>query len=88
MVRYFSAMSTLDEIQEAVTKLNDDEKKALSLWLVSQTTPELSVEDEQRLRSLDEAIRDVDAARVRRLKKCESWFYHGLSNSLCALTAR
>lgn len=57
-------MSTLAEIQEAVTGLRDDEKKALSLWLNSQTTRELSVEDEQRLlRSLDDAIREVDAGK-------------------------
>ena len=57
-------MSTLAEIQEAVTGLRADEKKALSVWLNSQTAPELNPEDEQRLlRSLDEAIRDVDAGR-------------------------
>ena len=67
-------MSTLTEIQEAVTRLRVDEKKALLLWLNSQTSPELSAEDEQRLlRSLDEAIRDVNAGKgvpiedVRRL---------------------
>ena len=57
-------MSTLAEIQEAVTQLNDDEKKALSLWLNSQTAAEPSGEDEQRLlHSLDEAIRDVDTGK-------------------------
>ena len=57
-------MSTLAEIQEAVTRLCDDEKKALSLWLNSQTVAELSAEEEQRLlRSLDEAIGDVDAGK-------------------------
>ena len=57
-------MSTLAEIQEAVTRLHDDERKALSLWLNSQTAPELSAADEQQLlRSLDEAIRDVDAGQ-------------------------
>ena len=71
-------MSTLAEIQEAVTRLRDDEKKALSLWLDSQTTPALSAEDEQRLlSSLDQAIRDVDAGKgvpiedVRKLMR--SW---------------
>jgi len=39
-------MSTLAEIQEAVTRLRDEEKKALSLWLNSQAAPELSDEDE------------------------------------------
>ena len=57
-------MSTLAEIQEAVTQLNDDEKKALSLWLNSQTAAEPSAEDEQvLLRSFDEAIRDLDAGK-------------------------
>ena len=55
-------MSTLLEIQNAVAKLGDDEKKALSLWLNSQTEPEMSAQEEERLlRSLDEAIRDLDA---------------------------
>jgi hypothetical protein len=57
-------MSTLVEIQEAVTKLRDEEKKALSLWLNSQATPTMSgEEEEQLLRSLDEAIRDIDAGK-------------------------
>jgi hypothetical protein len=57
-------MSTLAEIQEAVSRLPSDEKKVLSLWLNSQTGPELSVVDEQRLlQSLDEAMRDVDAGK-------------------------
>ncbi len=71
-------MSTLAEIQEAVTRLRDEEKKALSLWLNSQAAPKLSDEDEQRLlHSLDEAIRDVDAGKgvpiedVR--KRVRSW---------------
>ena len=60
----FSTISTLAEIQEAVTGLPADEKKALSLWLNSQTAPELSAADEQRLlHSLDEALRDVDAGQ-------------------------
>jgi hypothetical protein len=54
-------MNTLTEIQEAVSRLPGDEKKALSLWLNSQTEPEMtSQEEEQVLRSLDEAIRDLD----------------------------
>jgi hypothetical protein len=57
-------VSTLAEIQEAVTNLRDAEKKALWLWLNSQITPELSPEDERRLlHSLDEAVRDVDAGK-------------------------
>ena len=57
-------MSTLLEIQEAVTRLPADEKSALSLWLNSQAAPALSAQEEQQLLcSLDEAIRDVDAGR-------------------------
>ena len=57
-------MSTLAEIQEAVIRLPDDERKALSLWINSQNAPEMSAAEEQRLiRSLDEAIRDVDAGK-------------------------
>ena len=57
-------MSTLVEIQDAITKLRDDERSALAAWLMSRGVPELSAEDEQRLlRSLDEAIRDVDAGQ-------------------------
>jgi hypothetical protein len=57
-------MSTLAEIQEAVTRLPDEEKKALSVWLNSQTTPDIGADEEQRLlQSLDEAVRDVDAGK-------------------------
>ena len=51
-------MSTLAEIQDAVAR------KALQLWLNSQSGPELSAEEEQRLlRSLDKATRDIDAGK-------------------------
>ena len=57
-------MSTLMEIQEAVGKLPPSEKTALSLWLDSQSTPAMSAQEEQQLlRSLEEAVRDVDAGR-------------------------
>ncbi len=57
-------MSTLMEIQEAVGKLPPGEKTALSLWLDSQSTPAMGAHEEQQLlRSLDEAMRDVDAGR-------------------------
>ena len=57
-------MSTLTEIQEAVGKLPPNEKTALSLWLDSQATPTMSAQEEQQLlRSLDDAGRDVDAGR-------------------------
>jgi hypothetical protein len=55
-------MSTLIEIQDAVAQLPSNEKKALQLWLNSQTEPEMTAQEEQRLlRSLDEAVRDIDA---------------------------
>lgn len=57
-------MSTLAEIQAAITRLGNDERAALSIWLESQSAPTLSPSDEQRLlRSLDEAIRDVEAGK-------------------------
>ena len=57
-------MSTLAEIQDAVARLPSNERKALQLWLNSQSGPELSAEEEQRLlRSLDKATRDIDAGK-------------------------
>ena len=57
-------MSTLVEIQDAVAQLPSNERKALQLWLDSQAEPEMTAQEEQRLlRSLDEAIRDVDAGK-------------------------
>jgi hypothetical protein len=75
---YFHGMSTLAEIQDAVTKLADDEREALSLWLNSRTEPRLTAQEEQRLlRSLDEAVRDVDAGKGVPLtdvrKRVASW---------------
>jgi predicted transcriptional regulator len=57
-------MSTLAEIQNAVAQLPRAERKALQVWLDSQAEPEMSAEEETRLlRSLDEAIRDIDAGK-------------------------
>jgi hypothetical protein len=57
-------MSTLIEIQDAVARLPSSEKKALQLWLNSQAEPEMTPQEEQRLlRSLDEAMRDIDAGK-------------------------
>lgn len=57
-------MSTLAEIQDAVAQLPRAERKALQVWLNSQAEPEMSTEEETRLlRSLDEAIRDIDAGK-------------------------
>lgn len=57
-------MSTLIEIQDAVAQLPSNEKKALQMWLNSQAEPEMTAQGEQRLlRSLDEAMRDIDAGK-------------------------
>ncbi len=57
-------MSTLAEIQDAVAQLPRAERKALQVWLNSQAEPEMSAEEEARLlRSLDEAIRDIDGGK-------------------------
>jgi hypothetical protein len=57
-------MSTLAEIQDAVARLPGGEREALQLWLNSQSEPELTALEEQRLlRSLDEAVRDIDAGK-------------------------
>ena len=57
-------MSTLIEIQEAVAQLPSNEKKALQLWLNSQTEPEMTAQEEQHLlRSLEEAVHDIDAGK-------------------------
>ena len=71
-------MSTLVEIQDAVAHLPSHERKALQVWLNSQAEPELTVREEgQLLRSLDEAIRDIETGKgvpideVR--KRVSSW---------------
>ena len=57
-------MSTLSEIQEAITGLREDERLALSAWLESQNAPRLGSEEEDRLlRSLDDALRDLDSGK-------------------------
>ena len=57
-------MSTLVEVQDAVARLSSNERKALQLWLNSQSEPELTAQEEQRLlRSVDEATRDIDAGK-------------------------
>ena len=57
-------MSTLVEIQDAVARLPGGERKALQLWLNPHGDPEPTAEEERRLlRSLDEAVRDIDAGK-------------------------
>jgi hypothetical protein len=60
----FWRMSTLAEIQEAISELPGDEREALAVWLASQTLPVLDPEEERKLlRSLDQAISDVDSGK-------------------------
>ncbi|HXR03740.1 MAG TPA: hypothetical protein VN836_03435 [Verrucomicrobiae bacterium] len=71
-------MSTLAEIQDAVARLPGSERKALQLWLNSQSEPELTAREERRLlRSLDEALREIDAGEGVPLndvrKRVASW---------------
>ena len=57
-------MSTLAEIQDAIAKLPNEQKNALSLWLNSQTAAQLAPHDEELLlRSLEEAIQELDAGK-------------------------
>ena len=71
-------MSTLTEIQDAVTKLPSSEKKALRVWLDSESDPEMTAPEEERLlRALDDAMRDVDAGKGissdEARKRVKSW---------------
>jgi hypothetical protein len=71
-------MSTLVEIQDAVTNLPGNERKALQLWLNSMVEPDLSAQEEERLlQSLDEAVRDIDAGKGLTMdevrKRVSSW---------------
>lgn len=57
-------MSTLAEIQEAVANLPADEKRALSIWLDSQTELEMDeAEEAALLKSLDRAAADLSAGK-------------------------
>lgn len=57
-------MSTLVEIQDAVTHLPKPERKALQVWLDSQAEPGITPREEaELLRSLDAAAHDLDAGK-------------------------
>jgi len=57
-------MSALAQVQESVERLSGDEKKALALWLNSKIEPDLTRdEEEQLMRSLDEAVAAIDAGK-------------------------
>jgi len=57
-------MTTLAEIQDAISQLSDREQAALAAWLDSRRTSSLELQDEESLlRSLDEATRDIDAGK-------------------------
>ena len=71
-------MSTLAEIQDAVARLPSKERKALQIWLNSQAEPEMTAQEEEHLlRSLDEAMRDIDAGKSASMeevrKRIGSW---------------
>ena len=71
-------MSNLIEIQDAVAQLPSIERKALQVWLNSQSEPEITPHEEQQLlRSLDAAIRDVDSDKGVSMedarKRVRSW---------------
>ena len=57
-------MSTLLEIQDAVSKLAGEDKKALAIWLESQVEPDLTpAEEEKLLAALDRGIRSLDEGK-------------------------
>jgi len=57
-------ISTITEIQEAIDRLPEKEKSALSAWLQSQDEPVLSESKEAALlASLDQAAAEVDAGK-------------------------
>jgi len=59
-----SVVSTLVEIQDAVSRLPSNERKALQLWLDSQADPTMTSEEEYLLlQSLEHAVRDIDAGK-------------------------
>jgi len=71
-------MSTIKEIQAAISRLPEKEKSALSAWLQSQDEPVLSRSEEAALLArLDKAAAELDAGegvpleRVR--EKIRGW---------------
>jgi hypothetical protein len=57
-------MSTITEIQSAITRLPADEKTALAAWLQSQEKPVMSeAEEAALLASLDKAATELDAGK-------------------------
>jgi hypothetical protein len=57
-------MTTLAEIQDAISQLSDREQAALAAWLDSRRISSLNIQNEDSLlRSLDEATRDLDSGK-------------------------
>jgi predicted transcriptional regulator len=57
-------MSTLAEIQDAISQLSDREQAALAAWLDSRRTTPLNIQEEEALlRSLDEATQDINTGK-------------------------
>ena len=57
-------MTTLAEIQNAISQLSDREQTALAVWLDSRRTSRLNIQEEESLlRSLDEATQHIKAGK-------------------------
>ena len=57
-------VSTITEIQDAISRLPANEKSALAAWLQSQEEPIMSEEEEKALlASLDRAAAELDAGQ-------------------------
>ena len=56
-------MTTLAEIQDAISQLSDREQAALAAWLDSRQASKIEDDDEALLRSLDEATHAIDAGK-------------------------
>ena len=63
-------MSTLIEIQDAVAQLSSNERKALQLWLNSQTEPEMTAQEEHsdRYRMLEATVEQLHQ-RIRSISR-------------------
>jgi hypothetical protein len=71
-------MSTLAEIQDAITQLSNREQDALAVWFDSRRNSATNLQNEESLlRSLDEAINDIEFGKGVPLeevrKRVASW---------------
>jgi len=56
-------VTTLAEIQDAISQLSDSEQAALVAWLASRRTSLELQDEESLLRSIDAATRDIHAGK-------------------------